>query len=180
MQRVWWSRVDGDVLRYDLQKTDEDGRWWLVAQITPDIPGDNWDTGREQFFFDDTNGETENFYRVTAISVNGTTLAESDVFQVISSPTNQISSRVRVDHDFPTADAMRYLSPGSIPIPQASVLVFTEPDWNQGRRNNAVARTQTTADGRWAAPVYLPTGLNYVVYFVKESAYGPDTTTITV
>ena len=169
----------GDVLRYDLQKKDSD-RWVLIAQVTATIPNDNWDTGREQFFFDHALGDPEDLYSVTAIAINGTVLAESDIFQAHSLSSAQDISKVRVDHDFPSTDALRYISPGSDPIAQADVMLFTEPDWNQNRRTNPVARTQTGNDGRWSAPVYLPIGMNYVVYFIKQSAYGPDTTTITV
>lgn len=180
MQRIWWSAVEGPVLRYDLQTLSSDSRWWLVGQIDAIVPGPNWDTGREQFFFDHTEGDPENLYRVTAVSELGTVVGESPIFQANALSVHQEESKIRVDHDYPTTDALRYVSPGSSPISQATVLIFTEPDWNQNRRTVPVARTQTNNDGRWAAPTYLPTGMNYVVYFVKESAYGPDTTTITV
>lgn len=179
MQRIWWNSVTGDVLRYDLQKAS-DPRWFLIGQVASVIPGDNWDPERNQFFFDDTLGDPDDLYRVTAISTNGSVIGESDIFQSHALTTTQTLTKVRVDHDYGQSDALRYLSPGSIPIAQADILIFSEPDWNQGRRTIPIAKTQTSNDGRWAAPVYLPTGLNYVVYFFKESAYGPDTTTITV
>lgn len=180
MQRIWWSAVDGAVLRYDLQTQSDDRRWWLIAQIDAVTPNDNWDASREQFFYDHTAGDPENLYRVTAVSTLGTVLGESPVFQANALSVHSEESKIRVDHDYPTVDALRYVSPGSSPISQAEVMIFTEPDWNQNRRTVPVARTQTSNDGRWAAPIYLTTGMNYVVYFVKDSAYGPDTTTITV
>jgi hypothetical protein len=85
-----------------------------------------------------------------------------------------------VNQDYGGQDALRYLSPGGCAIPQAEIRIFLQADYMMGNTNTAYAVLMTKDDGRWATPVFLPPGTNYVVQFYKPSAYGPDIATITV
>ena len=88
---------------------------------------------------------------------------------------------ISVDHDYPTNENMTYTTAECCAIEGASIRVFTRDDWDNGARllQNAVATSITTTGGRWAYAVQLDPG-EYVVQFLLDGRYGPDTVDITV
>lgn len=131
------------------------------------------------FFYEDFYGEATKFYRCIFLDGPGVTLKDTGVFTPSSIGGLDVPTKVKVDHNFPTPDALRYTHTGN-PISDAVVRVFRAADWDAGLRNVGLAVTSTREDGRWASPFFLATGLDYVVCFSKEAMYGPDPVRITV
>ncbi len=81
---------------------------------------------------------------------------------------------VKVDHDFPLADDLRYMTPGGSPIADAQVRVYYKSDYAAGLLDKPIGRTTTNAYGRWAQAILVPPGFNYVVRMEKPTEFGPD------
>ena len=90
---------------------------------------------------------------------------------------------VEVDHNYGGADALSYKTSGNVAIVGADIRIFTAADYTAGNRANQyiVARSNTTAGGRWSRPVLLAPG-NYTLLYYKQgpNGYGPDTINVTV
>lgn len=84
------------------------------------------------------------------------------------------ATTVKIDHDYPLADAMAYFSPGGSPIPAAQVRIYRQSDYASGNLAAPVGITLTTAAGKWANPVLVLPGYSYVAVFAKEGEFGPD------
>jgi len=86
-----------------------------------------------------------------------------------------------VDHDYGGEDALAYRTTAGLGIVGATVKVYSETDYDTGNTTDAavIARTYTSANGRWAQAVKLDPG-NYVLEFSKIGSYGPDIARLTV
>jgi len=90
------------------------------------------------------------------------------------------TNQTRVDHNYGAKDALRYTEANGTPVQDAEVYVFDQADYaSDAPTLQAVAKTLTTLEGRWASPVFLSSG-TYVVLFYKKKKWGPDTQTITI
>lgn len=85
---------------------------------------------------------------------------------------------VKVNQDFGLPDALQYLTPGGTPICDAQIRVYYKSDYDVGKLDNPVGITMTKKDGRWANPVLVLPGYNYVIQFFKPGEFGPDVSTI--
>lgn len=180
--RVYWRPLgDANAAAYQVFRGDaQAGPFWMLASVAADTTGPNYDVASGRYFYDDPDGALDLYYKVVVIDAAGATLAESPVFQPSAVVEGSLASRVRVDHNYGGTDALKAEAPGGTPIPQCEIRVYREPDYLAGRTSTPYALLLTRDDGRWATPVYLPPGMNYVVQFFKPSGYGPLAVTITV
>jgi hypothetical protein len=90
---------------------------------------------------------------------------------------------VGVNHNYNGNDRYAYVSATGCPVIGADVYVFDKTTYDiagaQTLKTAAVAKTSTTANGRWVQSVQLNPG-NYVVLYEKTGEYGPDTELLTV
>ena len=106
--------------------------------------------------------------------------ADGDTLKALSDQIDAIPTAgdgaVMVDHDTGGTDALAYKTAGGIGIDGATVLAFTQANWDAGNRSDAHIEGQTTTDvnGRWQEPMRLDAA-TYVFYFNKQGQYGPDT-----
>jgi len=151
----------------------------LKAIIMDARPGPNWAQDRVSFFYDDPDGEDPTVYRVQGFQ-NGGLLFDSGILQPEYAKAALIQTRTRVDHNYLGANAYQYTASNGSPIENATVRVFTKPDYDAGRRAVALFVTTTNAQGQWLSPFWLEPGLTYVLVFEKSGAFGPDITEIVV
>lgn len=91
---------------------------------------------------------------------------------------------VTVDHDYGGADALAYIDAADCAVVGADVYAFSKDTFDAASpdypaRDEALAHTSTTANGRWAEAINLDPG-DYVLLFEKYGEYGPDTVEITI
>lgn len=89
-----------------------------------------------------------------------------------------------VDHNYGGADKLAYVDATHDPVVGATVYVFTKAAYDAAypalpNRALAVARTTTTANGRWTIALLLNAG-DYALLYEKPGEYGPDMQFITV
>jgi len=72
------------------------------------------------------------------------------------------------------ADNLRYVTAGGDPVAGATIRAYKKADYDAGNLSLVQAITYTDNNGRWAVPVYLPTGNTYTIVFEKQGSYGPD------
>lgn len=79
---------------------------------------------------------------------------------------------VRIDHDYPTADAMR-AARGDDGIPGVSIRIFNMNDYVEGFRSDpgdVLGRSLTGADGRWLNDIFLIPG-EYIILYEEEGRF---------
>lgn len=180
--RVYWERdVDTDVASYEVRRAPDIGQpLILVAVIESKVPGPNWSTDRNRFYYDDTQGTARDVYQVTAVTVLGVAVGQPDVFSPFGPTSAAAESKVAVDHNYGGQDALRFVTESGMGIPDADVRVYTKPDFDAGRFATPVYVVQTDDQGRWRRPAYLTVGMDYVILMEKRSAYVSQPTQITV
>ena len=83
-----------------------------------------------------------------------------------------------VNHDYDMADNLRYMTPGGSPISGAQVRVYYQSDYLVQALGAPVGMTTTDANGRWVNTILVKPGFTYVVQFIKQNEFGPNTATI--
>ena len=176
----WDASPEADIASYEVQRSDLlPGPWVAIDNVPHVIPGPNWDPVAHQFFWEDTTGTLDKYYRLIAIDLAGNRSVPSDPFQPI--PTAPaIPNNVRVDQNYGGPGNLRYMTSGGQPVEAAVVRVFRKADFDLGRTDVALATTMTNAQGNWSSPVFLTAGFTYVLSFAKEGLYGPDKIEITL
>jgi hypothetical protein len=87
-------------------------------------------------------------------------------------PATDAEGKVLLNHDTGGAMNLAYRTTDDVGIEDAVVRVF--------RNSVLFAATRTDVDGKWVAPVYVPTGFTYTITFQKDTVYGPDQRSIDV
>jgi hypothetical protein len=131
------------------------------------------------FVYDDAGGEDTSVYRVKGFDIEGALLYDSGPFQMPVNRAAVLRTRTRLDHDTGARDAFRYVEAGGQGLDSLEIRVYTEVDWQQGRRDSPIAISQTGPDGRWLWPVFLEPGFTYVVH-AQKNGRGPVTTNVTL
>lgn len=92
----------------------------------------------------------------------------SENFSVVGTPfpATDAAGNVLLNHDSGGAMNLAYRTTDDMGIEDAVVRVF--------RNSVLFAATRTDVDGKWVAPVYVPTGYTYTITFQKDTVYGPD------
>ncbi len=177
--RIFWTPPSELVVRYVVSTASASGEDFEdVATILEDRTRPPFDVSRGRYYFDDSTGTPTTLYRVKAYDLTGL-VADTGVFQPRENFAAALATRVKVDTHFGLTDALRYTH-GGVGIPDASIKVYREADYLVGRTETPLFLVKTDATGRWRAPIYLEPGMDYVLVYSKEAAYGPDVVTITV
>ena len=129
--------------------------------------------------YEDAGGTDASIYRVQGRDLSDALRFDSGPFQSVVNRAADLQARTRVDHDFPTSDANRFVDVNGGGIGGLTIRVYKEADWLAGRRELAIYVIETKENGRWNAPVFLEPGLNYVLH-VGKNGYGPILVTLTV
>lgn len=87
---------------------------------------------------------------------------------------------VAIDHDYGLSGDLAYRTPGGSPIPSAQIRVYLKSKYDAKQYDDPVGVTSTDADGKWAQPILVVPGYEYVVRFEKPNEFGPDVKTVTV
>lgn len=170
----WSPNVDGDVVSYKIERAPvAAGPWTLVASVPHELSGQYWNAQFEKLEYND-DAEAEDYYRLTAVDADGLESAPTQPFQADATPP-ATDETIKVDHDYGSIGALKYMAPNGTPIEGAEVRVFRTPSMD-----TTIAFTKTNAYGQWIQPFYLVKGFTYRVQFFKEGAYGPDSVDIVV
>lgn len=112
---------------------------------------------------------------ITVNLFNSTPLQAEDIAPIVG------GGAVVVDHNYGGTDKYRYTTAAGAGIDNGVVSIYLASDYNAGRRGAEFvkASSRTNVDGRWERPVNLDPG-NYIVYFYKQQAFGPDIATLNV
>lgn len=86
---------------------------------------------------------------------------------------------VKINHDYPLTDDLRYMTPGGSPIANAQIRVYKKADYDAGFLLSPVGITLTDAAGRWSTSILVEPGFEYVIQFFKPNEFGPDIARIT-
>ncbi len=80
---------------------------------------------------------------------------------------------VPVDHNSDTSGALRFVAPSGAGIGDAYVFAYLATDWDADRRGHGFiqGRTTTDASGNWREPLYLESGLEYVIVLTAPGRY---------
>lgn len=180
--RIFWTPSTAvGIVRYEVSRAALPGDpFTLLDLVQHQVPGPHYDAALGRFFYDDPLGSASARFRVVGVDGLGVAVADTGPFQPASAVAASLDALKRVDHDFGSPDALRYVTQGGSGVEQAMIRVYKKPDFDAGRRDLAVAATQTREDGRWAASAFVEPGLTYVVQFQKLNSYGPDVATIVV
>lgn len=160
--RVEWASPDG--LSSQTLYRGED----VLAHLPPDVRD-----------YDDAGGGDTDVYRVKGFDLEGALRYDSGPFQMPVNRAAVLRTRTRLDHDTGAKDALRYVEAGGQGLNSLEIRVYTEVDWQQGRRDAPIAISQTGPDGRWLWPVFLEPGFTYVVH-AQNNGRGPVTVNVTI
>jgi hypothetical protein len=178
--RIYWDPATPPADFYEVRVAPTStGTLVLAMNVIDQRPGPNWSASKNQFYYDDPTGTDTSVYRVQGF-LDGGLVVDTGIFQPQVSQASEIATRVRIDHNYLLPNALQYVAPGGAPIPQATIRVFTKPDWDANRRNVALFVTETNNQGQWVSPFWLEPGLVYVIVFEKSGQFGPDTQEIQV
>lgn len=169
---AWLPSTDIGVASYRIERSAQlNSGWTVIATIPNDQGGPNFQDG--QFFYIDTGGTPALFYRLSSVAADDEVSLPSMPFQASTMAPQGIPTGVRIDHNYPTANAMCYLAANGTPVEGAAVRVFRLADFDTGAP--PVGVTLIDKDGHWMTPVFVNAGLTYRVHFEKPGYYGPDT-----
>lgn len=152
----------------------------FLASIAHQVPGPYWVARPGYFSFEDPQGTDTTVYRVRALGPAGVLYGDTGPFQPSAAVAARLASRTRVDHNYGSVDALRYVAASGPGIPDATIRIFRALEWDAGRRDASEYVVLTDSAGRWATPVWLEPGLDWVLVFEKRGSYGPDVRRITV
>jgi hypothetical protein len=171
--RVYWDVPALPVFLFEISRAiTEDHPVQSLATVLAVPTPLNFDSARNQYFYDDQQGASTCYYRILAHSEGGAITYDTGFFQQVVFPSFQT---VRpVNHDWDVPDRLTYRTPSGQGIPNAKIRVYTKPDYLANKLTNPVAVTETDNDGRWKATTFLPIGMNYIILYEKYAQYGPD------
>ena len=84
------------------------------------------------------------------------------------------TNTVKVNHDYPLASDMTYMTPGGSPIKDAQVRVYLKSEYDAGVLTTPVGITTTDDAGKWRQAILALPGFTYVARFEKPNEFGPD------
>lgn len=176
----WAPSPESDVASYILERAvSASGPWTTLVSIVNDLQGPNYDVLNAVFFYVDSDGTTGNWYHLIAVDNAGLRSQPSAPFQPATTTTPTLDAQVRLDHNYPQPDALRYVLASGAGIGGATIRLFLQENF-QPNGTAAVGISQTNSEGRWVDPVFVTPGYTYVVQFHKEGVYGPDHTSVIV
>lgn len=157
-----WTRVEGHVA----QEVWRDGS--LLTRLYED-----------EVVYTDTSGTDKSIYRVRGLDALDSVVFDTGPFQPVVNHAADLQTQVRLDHNWPTVDARRYVDVGGNGIGGLVIRVYRQPDWAQGRTDLALSLSETDVTGRWKVPVFLETGFDYVLV-TEKNGFAPVIETVTL
>lgn len=182
---TWIPNTNPDIYQYELQRADDvsgqPGTFADLVTITHDLNGTDYDSVSGRFFYVDTTGTTDNWYRLRAVNTNGVYSAYSNPFQPSESTTPPpFDNTVILDEDYGGENELQLTDLNGDPIENAQVRVYKKIDYDLENYEAAVGVTTTDAAGGWVNPIMVEAGFTYTIHFFKPNAYGPATVEIIV
>ena len=119
---------------------------------------------------------------IYAFEVGGEAATREPEYAEVNGPSVGCGA-IDVNHNYNGNDRYAYISASGCPIVGANVYVFNKAIYDatgpQISRDLALAKTNTTANGRWTHHVNLNPG-SYALLYEKTGEFGPDVDFITV
>lgn len=176
---TWLPNTEADMKEYDVQRAPDDGgqhgTWADLVTIAHDLLGPNYDQTSDRFFYVDTTGSLDHWYRVRAADVDGNQSGYTPPFQPSESTTPPpFPNTVALNEDYGTENQLQYKDPDGEPIKDAQIRVYKKIDYDLENFEAAIGVTTTDDSGSWVNPVTVEAGFTYVVQFYKPGAFGPD------
>lgn len=179
--RIYWEPPpDPDVAKYIINVQGINSGITFLGEVVHDLTGPNYIPAASRFFFDDGAGTYTTFYQVIAIAQSGVTISDTGLFQPAGPSAANTAARVRVDHNYPTPDNLRFVTASGTGIPDATIRVFKRPDFESGNTAVPLYTAATAGDGRWVRPLFLEPGFDYTLTFDKAYGYTSAPVNITV
>jgi hypothetical protein len=179
--RIYWVAAEAeDVYRYEIYRATSGGTPASYDYVLHASPGPNWTTKLSKFYYDDTDGETTYVYQVIGLTEGDVQVSDTGRFQPFPTAGASLQTRVLIDHDYGSADALKVVATGGAPVGDAEIRIYKATEYDAGRRTTWVSSSTTNALGQWAVPIYLEPGLDYVIVVEKPQAYQATVTRITV
>ena len=125
-----------------------------------------------------------NVTSITTTLIDATPIRQ-DEFDEILDEVRSIgggAGSVEIGHNYGGKDKYAYWKTGAGPgVGDATVLAYRAEDYNAGKRGDqfVVGTTTTDNSGRWRRTLMLDPG-DYVLFYYKTGAYGPDTANLKV
>lgn len=183
--RIFWQAdTDSDTVNYDVwRQLPTEGTPTFLVRVTAVKSAANWKpdlTQGPRYYFDDSTGSRDSIYQVFFLTADDTVTGQTPLFRPMDATGAQIITRIPIDHNYGSQDALLVTAPGGAPISFLTIYVFKKIDYDGGNKTLPVGITETLPDGRWKNPVYVEPGLDYVLVFEKSQAFGPTTLVLSV
>lgn len=177
----WLPSPESDVSSYVVERaTSVLGPWSVLATVENDSTSEAYDPVTGLFSAPDPDGSELIWYRLKAVDTAGLVSDPSEPFRAVVTPPSYGSSQVRIDHNYPEPDRLRYVTDAGLGVDDAIVRVYRASDYDASVNAPPVATTITYAAGRWKDPIFLTPGYTYIVLYSREGQYGPDSVRIDV
>lgn len=168
--------ASGTVALTEISRADQANGPYSVIDV---LNGPQFPDAKNRFVYEDYQGGVDKFYRVVFYDAAQVILRDSGNFSPNTVGGPDLGILVKLDHNrglsgSVVADAMRYCGESGAGLPDVTIRVYRQADFDAFRTDLALATTRTDDNGRWAAPVFVEPGQTYAVVFYKEGMYGPD------
>lgn len=182
---TWLPNTEPDIASYNIQRADDNagvpGTFAALASVDHDLQGANYDAATGRFFYVDTTGTLDNWYRFQAVDTDSNTSGWSNPFQPSESTTPPpFPNTVSLDEDYTTENALQYTDDNGDPVEDAQVRVYKKTDYDLENYSAAVGVTTTDSAGGWVNPVTVEAGFTYTIEYFKPGYFGPDTIEVVV
>lgn len=182
---TWIPNTESDIDNYDIQRAPDDngvaGTFADLVTIDHDLSGPNYDSASNRFFYVDTTGTLDNWYRLRSRDIDANVSGWSNPFQPSTSITPPpFPNTVALDESYNGDNSLQYTDPDGNPVKDAQVRVYKKIDYDLQNYDAAIGVTTTDENGGWIDPVIVEAGFTYTVQFFKPGSIGPDTTEVVV
>jgi hypothetical protein len=184
---TWLPNTEADMDHYDVQRAPDSsgqpGTWADLVSIDHDTGGPNYDAASGRFFYADTTGTTDHWYRLRSVDTDNNASSYGNPFQPSETTTPPpFPNTVPIDesYEFQPSSDLVYKDPDGNIIADAQVRLYRKTDYDLGNFTAALGVTTTDSAGKWDDPITVEAGYTYVVQFYKPGYFGPDAQEIVV
>lgn len=182
---TWLPNTEPDIKDYDVQRAPNNGgipgTWADLVTITHDLLGPNYDVASSRFFFDDTTGALDNWYRLRSGDTDDNKSGYSNPFQPSETATPPpFPNTIALNENYGTENSLRYQDPDGAPIADAQIRVYKKVDYDLRNLAATIGTTTTNENGGWTNTVIVEAGFTYTVHYCKPGVFGPDTREVVV
>jgi len=183
---TWLPNTEPDIASYDIQRAPDvagvPGTFADLASIIHDLLGPNYDITSNRFFYEDTTGTTDNWYRLRSVDTNSNTSGWSNPFQASESTTPPpFPNTVIMDQDYGGTNELQPTDNDTgLPVEDVQIRVYKKIDYDLQNFEAAVGVTSSGADGEWDNPIIVEAAFTYIIQYFKPGGYGPNTHEVVV